>query len=226
MTPRSCVGCGAETVTLCAQCIGEIDQPVITSRPRFGTRTVAASGVYDGALRDALLAYKEHGRRDLTRLLGLLLARAVIGALDLLEVSDLPLVLVPVPSSPRAIRRRGMHHVEELARIAAGVLAVEGMRTRVAGVLRVRSHFDQVGLGALQRQRNVRDSHWVHRDARSWVGHWSGRVRLIVVDDIVTTGSTLAEACRALQRAQAPPDGCATVGIARDQGRTEGGDVI
>lgn len=80
--------------------------------PGGGSRlSITAAGAYDGALRTALLAYKERGRRDLAEPLGTLLAQVVVVASGT--------VPVPVPCSARTSRARGGDHVLRLARIAA-----------------------------------------------------------------------------------------------------------
>ena len=182
--PRCCAGCGRPGSLLCGACL-----------PREPARAVApdvwAAGDYDGALRSALLAYKERGRRELARPLGRLLASA-------LPPGGAGLVLVPVPSRRAAVRERGGDHVLRLARVAG----------RAAG-LRVRP--------ALRLVREVADSAGLHREERA--ANLSGVMRArppagapaLIVDDIVTTGATLQEAARALRAAGWPVAGAAVV---------------
>lgn len=182
--PRTCVACQAPHGPLCPSCApahvlhADHDPPL------------AAAAVYDGAVRTALLAYKERGRRDLARSLGALLARAVGGCSGA--------VLVPVPSSARARRERGGDHVLRLARVAARECG-----TTVAAPLRlVRPVRDSAGLDVAARTANL--------DAAMAARFSPGRPALIV-DDIVTTGSTLREAARALRDAGWDVSGAAVV---------------
>jgi predicted amidophosphoribosyltransferase len=182
--PRTCVACRAPDGPLCPACgpahvlHADHDPPL------------AAAAVYDGAVRTALLAYKERGRRDLARSLGVLLARAVGGCPDA--------VLVPVPSTSRARRERGGDHVLRLARVAARECG-----TTVAAPLRlVRPVRDSVGLDVAARIANL---------GGAMAARYTPGRRALIVDDIVTTGSTLREAARALRVAGWDVSGAAVV---------------
>jgi predicted amidophosphoribosyltransferase len=174
--PRRCAGCGLAGSPLCAGCSGG---------PGFAGLVagvpIRAAAAYDGGVRSALLAYKERGRRDLARPLAMLLAGAV---------REYPnAVLVPVPSRRKAARARGGDHVLRLARITGRLCG-----TSVEAPLRLAHDvLDSAGLTAVQRAVNVHQA-FVARPPRE-------TARVVVVDDIVTTGATLAEACRALRAA-------------------------
>lgn len=214
LVPRRCAGCGAETVSLCADCLCTLEQPVRIVMPRYGTRPVVGAGMYSGVMREVIVAFKSRDRRDLSPILGLLLARAVVAALQLTETRAAPVLLVPVPSTRAAVAARGLDHVLVLAQAAATALRADGLQVAAAPVLRVAAHRDQVGLRAGARNRNVRDSHALTRAAAPVVACWQQRARVVLIDDIVTTGSTLAEAARVLRRAGCAPEVCAVVGIA------------
>lgn len=219
LLPRVCAGCGIETVSLCGDCIEALDGPVLRSQQRFGRLQVSGAGAYDGVLRNVLVAYKEHGRRDIVAVLGLLLARAVVDALQNSSVDGRPVILVPVPSSSSAVRRRGGNHVAACAESAVQMLRADGVRAGCADVLTVRQHRDQVGFGSAARKANVEGTHAVARENVNLVGEWNRRAKVIVVDDISTTGATGAEATRALMNAGCTPDGLAVIGIALGNSR-------
>ena len=101
--PRYCLGCRAPGAALCARCAAPQVQLVDVARLR-----VTAGAVYDGAVRTALLAYKERDRRDLVPALRRLLTAALAAQ------TCSPGVLVPVPSSAVARRARGGDHVLRL----------------------------------------------------------------------------------------------------------------
>jgi predicted amidophosphoribosyltransferase len=157
---------------------------------------VLAAGTYEGTLREVLLAYKERGQLSLRADLGEALFRACVLALASGGVIG-AVSLVPVPSRRSAIRARGHDAVGAVARVAASRLRASGYATDVATVLRhSRAVADQAGLGIDARRANL------HGALAARPGRVRGRT-VIVVDDIVTTGATAAEAVRALHVAGA-----------------------
>ncbi|MEU9100726.1 ComF family protein [Streptomyces sp. NPDC048361] len=107
-----------------------------------------------------------------------------------------PLVLVPVPSSRRAVRARGHDATRRMALAAAAELRRTGTDARVAAVLRQRRGVaDQAGLSAPQRLANLSGALTVASGgARLLAG---GQV--VLVDDLMTTGASLVEAARAVR---------------------------
>jgi predicted amidophosphoribosyltransferase len=195
--PRTCAGCRLPGRALCAGCAADLARGAHLTRPQPcppGLPLLAAAARYDGAVRAVLLAHKEQGRLGLVRPLGAALA----GAVALLAPPS-GAVLVPVPSSPAAVRERGQDHARRLAR-AAGRRA--GLRVVPLLVPR-RAVADQAGLDAAGRAANLAGALVSRR-------RLDGRV-VVVVDDVVTTGATLAEAARALRAAGATVHGAAVV---------------
>lgn len=195
----SCPGCGAPGWAICDKCRLALGHGVRfrVGRTVEGFPATCSARVYEGPVRRLVAAHKERGARAATGLLGGLLASAVgewVGAA--------PLTLVPVPSSSASVRSRGYDSVQLLARTAARELSRRGASVRVAPALRqVRVLEDQASLDTAARWANLHGAM-----AASPVG---GRV--IVVDDVCTTGATLAEAVRALKAAGAVDVVAATV---------------
>ena len=205
--PRDCAGCRAPGRTLCEQCRCELARPPFahlpTPCPRGLPRLVAAAA-YEGPVREILLAHKERGRLGLARPLGTALAAATrAGAGDLRGV-----LLVPVPSSPAAVRARGHDHARRLA--AAAARALDLPAAPLLAVARLTK--DQSGLTAAGRVANLDGALRARR-------RLDGRA-VVVVDDVVTTGATLAEACRALRAAGADVRAAAVVAATARRVRT------
>jgi predicted amidophosphoribosyltransferase len=181
-----------------------------------------AGARFEGALRLAVTAYKDEGRRDLRDELARLLGAALTAAAAdpavrrRLLLGDEVLV-VPVPTASRSRRRRGDDPIEALAVAATSAVngSVRGPAGRRAHRPLVRAQEVRSGLvvvRALVHTRRVADQAHLDRQARSRnlagsmvVGaSWRAVTRgatCIVVDDVVTTGSTLGEAARALHEA-------------------------
>jgi predicted amidophosphoribosyltransferase len=206
--PQPCAGCGAEGAAWCPACAaalaGVAESPLGPTRPDPtppGFPPTAAAAAYAGPVRAALLAHKERGRLGLGRPLGRALAAAV-GCL-----SPPPhFLLVPVPSSRAAVRERGHDHARRLARFAAAALSETGLQVSVRPALRaVRGLEDQAALGAASRAANL-------AGAFALSGGFTADLPVVVVDDVVTTGSSLVEATRVLTAAGVAVHGAATVG--------------
>lgn len=155
---------------------------------------VHAAAAYENAVRAVLLAHKERGALSLSRVLGRALAGAVRAGTGQLG-SPGPLLLVPVPSSRRAVAARGHDPARRIALAAAGELRRGGMPARVVTVLRQRRPVaDQSGLGARQRQANLAGALEVVAGGERLLA----AERVVLVDDLLTTGATLTEAARAV----------------------------
>jgi len=203
LVPAHCVGCEQPHTQLCPGCLALLEgaQPS-AARPSAappGLPEVYAATPYAGAVRQILLAHKERGALRLARPLGNALATAVRCAVPASAASRaLPLLLVPMPSAAATVRARGHDPTRRLTLAAASHLRRAGIPARLLPALRQRPGVaDQAGLGAADRRRNLHGALQVPPHRRRHLG----RGRIILVDDLVTTGATLAEAARALGEA-------------------------
>lgn len=205
----SCPGCGRPALGLCRSCGVSIrpDPRVAWPRPtpsalrRPTAVPPVAAGVNSGALRATLIAWKERGQFGLTVPLAHLLASSVVALAD-----GGAITLVPVPTSRRSKRARGTDVVDGLAQMAARLLRGVDLDVRVEQALaHARSTVDQSELDSVSRAANLRGAFRVRR------GRPRSEGAVIVVDDILTTGSTVGESVRALTTVGRRPIGVAVV---------------
>lgn len=211
--PADCPGCGCTgplARPACAGCLSRLtvgaDFAVPTPAPA-GLPPVAAVAAYDDAVRKLLVAHKEHRRLGLAGPFGAALAAATRHLLAAGAAGG-PCALVPVPSRPAARRSRGHDPLLRITRQAANDLRWTGLAAAVAPVLRhCRRVADQAGLDAAARARNLEGALVL----RPGGGRLLAGRAVVVVDDVMTTGATLAEAARALRSAGVPVAGAAVV---------------
>jgi len=198
----SCVGCARPGRLLCAACRAALPReasPVGPDPRPAGLVPTFAATAYEGVVRDLVVGLKEHRLLGLRAPLGGLLADAVRAAVASSGVAG-PLVLVPVPSRPGSTRARGHEPVHAVARRAAALLRAGGADVAVARLLRSRPGVvDQAGLGAAARSANLAGSMCCPTPGLRHLARRRPRARLVVCDDVLTTGATAREAQRALE---------------------------
>ncbi|MFF1925850.1 ComF family protein [Streptomyces sp. NPDC058221] len=202
--PVACGGCGRPRTELCEECgaqlHGGVPRRVRPVPEPDGLPVVHAAAGYENAVRAVLLAHKERGVLGLAGALGKALAGAVRAGAGPRSGPG-PLLLVPVPSSRRIVAARGHDPTRRIALAAAAELRRAGTPARVASVLRQRRPVaDQSGLGARERRANLMGA----LDVVAGGGRLLATGRVMLVDDLLTTGASLAEAARAIDGADGP----------------------
>lgn len=205
--PPKCVLCGnvleKEETDLCRRCRVEAPYyPAGKSKRQF-LDSFAAVWYYEGSVRKSLLRYKFHNARGYAPAYGRMLAMKLVSQGQ--EGFD---VLTWVPVSPQRKARRGYDQVELLARAVGKELGMEP----VAILEKIRHNRPQSGLrDASERRANVLGVYRV-RSPEAVAGK-----RVLLLDDILTTGATAAEAARVLRTAGAEEVHCAAVAAARKE---------
>ena len=186
--PR-CTGCDGpvplETV-FCGACGASIEKVpgARVALPRAESVVPLISPfVYGGAVRDGIVRFKYGKRDDLARPLGALLLRGRRAIL-----AHLPEAVVPVPAHPKRLAERGFDPAALIARELARGLELPLV---VDGLAKVRPTLTQASLGKERRLTNLEGAFVV---PASRAARLRG-VRVVLVDDVRTTGATLA-ACR------------------------------
>lgn len=207
--PVRCAGCGVPDRSLCGDCDTAL-RPRATVDDARGV-PVCSALPYDGVARRVLLAYKDRGRVDVARALGRALRCAIVEAQRLgpTEARDRSALLpVLVPSTRAAWRRRGYHPTGSVLARAHILVPPLWRALRLS-----RQTADQAGLTQRERAGN-RDGSMVASP------RLDGR-ECLIVDDIVTSGATVAEAARAVEAAGGIVVGAAA--IARTPRRSPAG---
>ncbi|WP_217206252.1 ComF family protein [Streptomyces sp. AC550_RSS872] len=228
--PAQCGGCGRPRTALCPECravlsgAGPSRVRPVPEPP--GLPVVHAAVRYVDEARAVLLAHKERGALALAAPLGTALAGAVraglreacghgsgasgravrprgvrvrAGGARGIEDARAPVLLVPVPSGRGAVRARGHDPARRIALAAAGELRRAGTPARVLAVLRQgRGVADQSGLNSRQRLDNLAGALTVAPGGALLL---AGGGPVVLVDDLMTTGASLAEAARAVRAA-------------------------
>jgi predicted amidophosphoribosyltransferase len=205
----SCHGCGQPWWGICPRCRQELAsrQPFLTTPVPCpdGFPITVASCRYDSILRRVINAHKERQALTLTRILAERLALSVHVLLvnETYGVSTSGIVLIPIPSAARTVRQRGFDATSSMARLAARRLRVRYPMTVRSALVQARPVADQAGLGARARHENLAGAFRLRKPIRTGA--------VVLVDDLVTTGSSLTEAARVLESARIPVLGAATV---------------
>lgn len=188
LAPDHCAGCDLPgrlpEPPFCAGCGLLVER---LSR-QLAPGAMAALYVYAGPVAQAVQALKYGGRTEHAPALGArlaVLARPVAGQVDR---------VVPLPLHPRRLRQRGYNQSSLLARPVARAL---GAPLDTSLLLRVRDTPPQAGLEHAERLHNVRGAFALRPGAR--------KARVLLIDDVRTTGATLGAAAEALLDAGFPP---------------------
>jgi len=200
VVPRVCALCGELDVVVCDACDAHIREPGGTRRVLAtpgGVVHVHSAAVAGPEILRLVTAFKDSGHSHLAGYLGGVLSSVMLtddtpghtGAPDIgTSMAD---VVVTVPQSRRAYRRRGWNPARRLAR-AAGYRPLEILEVHAR-------HIDQTTLTRDRRWQNVSHTVRVRPDRAHLI---RGR-RVTIIDDVITTGATMAEVARALMVAGA-----------------------
>jgi len=222
--PTRCAGCDAPGAALCPRCLADVaridralacvrcgapggrDECATCADARYAFRATRCAGVLAGPLARAVVTYKDSGERRLALVLAGLAGDALVGWEGWAEA------VTWVPASPAAVVRRGFDHAELLARCLAARLDTHPVR-----MLLCREGRDQRELGRDARRANAAGA-FVARPGLA------APARVLLVDDVLTTGSTMDAAAARLREAGAVE--VRAVAVARACGPLEAGHLL
>jgi ComF family protein len=211
--PKRCAGCGQRGLWVCSECasnflpfakpwcdrcgVPHVDGSCKCGSTPISIDQVRSFGPFEGWLREAILQFKYESEWARAEHLGPMLVNAAtdIRAFD---------TLIPVPLHPTRYRQRGFNQSQLLAQQVGKLLH----RAVDDSLVRTRRTEAQARLRGIDRAANVSDAFTVRRPELV-----AGRA-IVLIDDVITTGSTLDACARALRSAGA--ESVSAVTLARE----------
>ena len=202
--PTRCVLCGgiikADREEICPECAAELKRPTAEMSVDF-TEGVACAVLYEGAVRAAFLRYKFSGQSWLAEVFGELLAEAVADKLD----GRFDAITYP-PLSAKRLKKRGY----DQARLLAEQVGQRLGYPVIASLRKVRNTVSNSSMtGEDAKQQRAENVSGVYEALAGIEGR-----RLLLIDDILTTGSTMSECAKTLLLGGAESVVCAAFGRA------------
>lgn len=227
--PRGCAGCDAVDAVLCTRCVRALQCWQCASFTAAVCGNRYACGLYEHAVRRAILQWKDHGDIACDNAFAALLADLVIKVIrKIMQQRDTInnrnegidnsfdttfshdcnkfILVVPVPSSKSSIRYRGRNHMQPIACMVAQNLSNNGIAACAANILCMNARVTAKSVQtAGSRGRSRRASHAFtvnYRVLQKLRAKQNVSHSVILIDDIVTTGSTMSSCAVALQHAK------------------------
>lgn len=198
--PTRCFGCRDLGISICSKCRTDWNPHVYQSR--IDELLVCSAVAYSPVAKNILLAAKEGNLAAADKLIQKALLASLQNLFNRVGVS----ALVPIPSQSSSNRRRGRDFVSDMAEVVAAEFGVAILPL----LHHHRSVRDQSKLNIASRRENLAMALAVKPQFQ---GNYSGE-KVVILDDLVTTGATIAEANRALSKAGFTVQAAATACVA------------
>ena len=200
--PVWCPGCGARDTRWCDECAAPWwDEPL---RSESGAGRLVVDGTasmpvwaiaeLEGSAHRMIAAWKDGGRRDLDDFMSAAISRAARHVAPNFPRSG-DLAVVPVPSRRRSVRARGVDLPALLAKAVARGFREAGVSARDTPVLRIGAG-EQRGASVRGRRHNTAS---LNAPETAQLRHLRGMQGVVLVDDVLTTGATMAASAAALE---------------------------
>lgn len=212
--PKRCVICKKNGSYLCESCFVKLSFDVkslclICNKPSYNGLThpncktkysidgCFSALTYNKSVQKLIFSFKyKPYLLDLKTILSDLFYESIIQNENFIrQIANGKWLMVPIPLSSSKFRKRGYNQSEILAYELGKKLDIQAQNLLV----RVRDTKTQVGLANLQRKENIKDAFIIKKYPSASSG-FRKNCSILLVDDVVTTGSTLKEAARVLKR--------------------------
>lgn len=180
--PQKCLGCGKKNEILCPECLRRIDYPTFLKTNNI----LAATDYNDELAKRAIWLLKYRGIKTLSKPLAELIRQRTLEKIKIKNP-----VFIPIPLSPKRLRERGFNQSELIAKYLS-----DNVITNV--LYKTRETDSQVSLKDREKRlNNLKDSFGVKNP------ELVADKNIILIDDVSTTGATIAEAKKILKEAGA-----------------------
>jgi ComF family protein len=183
IAPYDCVGCGGEGSLLCPSCRINLPPPQLQKHANSSLRHIQSATLYQGAAKDLIWKLKSGGAQAAAKIMARQMAR-------LLKTNNQ--LIVPVPTATSRVRQRGY----DQAKLIAKELARQ-TRLEYVDCLARHGQTHQVGASRKERLRQLSEAFRITKPRLVYDS------RIVLVDDVTTTGATLETAAVALSKAGA-----------------------
>ncbi len=189
--PQKCLGCGAGKTPLCNACLAEFPPLYLPDNRKI----FAATSYEDENVKKAIRLFKYHGVKTLAEPLAALIFERTKNAISKFIGKPEQALIIPIPLSPIKLRQRGYNQSELIGKSLSDKLSVK-MRSDV--LYKIKETPSQVEIkDRKKRLKNLEGAFAVKNPEKI------KNKTIILVDDVITTGTTMNEARRTLTQAGA-----------------------
>lgn len=196
-------GCSKNNKFLCKTCSKDVE--ILSGFPQGLIRGVEiySATIYKGVMKELIHKLKFHHKKTAARVLGQFLSEYYDKILSfeqkkcgsVKKFQDA--VFIPVPTIKRNIKERGYNNVYEIAKEFTGIQSAKGQNIKILNdfLIKIKDTVPQYKVNKSKRKENIKNSFGIN------INKYRGfkNKNFIIIDDVITTGSTLDEIIKTLQ---------------------------